>query len=152
VCRFPFVSPPLSSLHLFYSTRRLWQAIVGAASPWIVTATWRAFRPQISSPALFYGEHSSVRPLRKPEYVHTHPASAAHVQRLRALPLLEIRQVVSLDSRCHGGPHSRRGVCRKAVKLALSNVASSTRSALIKPWLQPPTCLHRAFDDADKVG
>jgi len=47
----------------------------------------------ISSPALFYGEHSSVRPLRKPEYVNTHPASAVHVQRLLASPLLEIRQV-----------------------------------------------------------
>jgi len=36
---------------------------------------------------------------------------------------------VSLDSRCHKGPHSRR----KAVKLVLSSAAPSTRSALTKP-------------------
>ena len=40
---------------------------------------------------------------------------------------------VSLDSRCHKGPHSRRGVCRKAVKLVLSSAVSSMRLALIKP-------------------
>jgi len=129
-CRFLFVSPPLSSLHLFYSTRRLWLRRLwewlrrGLSLPLGALSARRSpalpcFTVNIAVYALFGNRNTYIR---IPPALYTFNGSGHHL-------CWKSARCVSLDSRCHKGPHSRR----KAVKLVLSSATSSTRSALIKP-------------------
>jgi len=146
-CRFLFVSPPLSSLHLFYSTRRLWlrrlweQLRRGLSLPLGALSARRSlaqpcFTVNIAVYAIFGNRNTYIR---IPPALYTFNGSGRHLcwKSARCIPL---------DSHCHKGPHGRRCVCYKAVKLVLSSAASSTRLALIKPLAsasKPPPCLRR---------